>query len=1094
MATNTETTTTPSTILEFSIAGETLQFGNNEKNILAYWKQINAFETSNKLSKDRPKYTFYDGPPFATGLPHYGHILAGTIKDTVTRWAYQTGYHVERRFGWDCHGLPVEYEIDKTLEIKGPEDVAKMGIATYNNHCRKIVMRYAQEWEDVVDRMGRWIDFRRDYKTMYPWFMESVWFVFKQLYEKGFVYRGFKVMPYSMGCCTPLSNFEAGQNYKDIDDPAVWVSFPLTDDPTVKLVAWTTTPWTLPSNLALCVNPNSVYVKILDKTKNEVFILMEKRLAELYKKPDSYQILESFKGSHLKEMHYTPLFPYFSNVKTAFRILCDDYVTEDSGTGVVHQAPYFGEDDYRVCLAHGVINKDAASVICPIDAQCRFTAEVTDFQGQNVKDADKPIIKYLKEAKRLVHQAVVKHSYPFCWRSDTPLIYRAVPSWFVRVEGMIDRLLANNSKTYWVPDFVKEKRFANWLRDARDWAISRNRYWGNPMPLWISDDGHEVVCVGSIEELKQLSGVSVDDLHREFVDQITIPSRLGKGLLRRIPEVFDCWFESGSMPYAQVHYPFDGRRTFPDTFPADFIAEGIDQTRGWFYTLLVISTALFDQPPFKNLIVNGIVLASDGEKMSKRKKNYPDPMEIFDEFGADALRLYLITSPVVRGESLKFKKEGVRDILKDVFLPWYNALRLLIQSCDQLKVNKKVNFIYDEKRLYSSMSSNSNVMDTWIVSYTQTLLDFVRKEMEAYRLYTVVPRLVKYIDMLTNWYVKLNKKRFKSETTLDDCLVSLNVLCYVLLTMAKLMAPFTPFLAEYMYQILRKLMPQSSSSLSHEQELSVHFQMIPKSHHSLVNKNIERAVAAVQTVIGLGRVVRERKVVPMKYPLPEFVVIHKDSSVLKDVESLEDFVREGLNVRKVTLSQDRELYGVEMRAEPNYPTLGKKAGSKVKSVTEKIRGMSNIDVEKLLLKGEGESPLTVIDDVPIEFEDIHIVYRVAKQMQYEATAEQGFVVLLDYTADASLKDEGLIREITSRIQKLRKEAKVTPTDDILVYYSVEPQTSEIARVALEQREEIEVIIQKPFLPLAERDQNPVVIEKKFPIKDGEIEFVITRKL
>ncbi|CAF1408196.1 unnamed protein product [Adineta steineri] len=1091
MATNTTTTTTPSTPIDFSITGETIQFGNNEKDILAYWKQINAFETSNKLSKDRPRYTFYDGPPFATGLPHYGHILAGTIKDTVTRWAYQTGHYVERRFGWDCHGLPVEYEIDKTLGIKGPEDVAKMGIATYNDHCRKIVMRYAGEWEEIVERMGRWIDFRRDYKTMYPWFMESVWFIFKQLYEKGFVYRGFKVMPYSMGCCTPLSNFEAGQNYKDVDDPAVWVSFPLTLDPTVKLVAWTTTPWTLPSNLALCVNPNSNYVKILDKAKNEVFILMEKRVADLYKKPDAYQVLETFKGSTLKGMHYTPLFPYFANISTAFRVLCDDYVTEESGTGIVHQAPYFGEDDYRVCLANGVFNKDSGPVVCPIDAQCRFTDEVKDFQGLNVKEADKVIIKHLKEAKRLVHQSVMKHSYPFCWRSDTPLIYRAVPSWFIRVEGMVDRLLANNSKAYWVPDFVKEKRFANWLRDARDWAISRNRYWGNPMPLWMSEDGQEIVCVGSIEELKELSGVSVDDIHREFVDDITIPSRLGKGVLRRIPEVFDCWFESGSMPYAQVHFPFEGRKTFHDTFPADFIAEGIDQTRGWFYTLLVISTALFDQPPFKNLIVNGIVLASNGEKMSKRLKNYPDPRDIFEAQGADALRLYLITSPVVRGESLKFKEEGVRDVVKDVFLPWYNALRLLIQSCDQLEIDKKVQFTYDEKRLYSSMSLNTNVMDTWIVSYTQTLLDFVKQEMNAYRLYTVVPRLVKYIDMLTNWYVKLNKRRFKGETSMEDCLTSLNVLCYILLTMAKLMGPFTPFLAEYMYQILRKLMPQSSTTS--EQDLSVHFQMMPQSQETLVNKTIERSVAAVQTVIGLGRTVRERKVVPMKYPLPEFVIIHKDASVLKDLESLEDFVREGLNVRKVTLSHDRELYGVEMRTEPNFPTLGKKCGAKVKSVTEKIRAMTDTDIEKLLSKGEGVSPLTVIDDVPIESEDVHIVYRVAKQTQYEATAEQGFVVLLDYTADASLNDEGLIREITSRIQKLRKEAKVKPTDDITIYYSVEPQTSEIARVASAQRGEIEVILQKPFRPLAEKDQSSVVIEKKLPVKDGEIEFVITRK-
>lgn len=706
---------------------------------------------------------------------------------------------------------------------------------------------------------------------MYPWFMESVWFIFKELYNKGFVYRGFKVMPYSMGCCTPLSNFEAGQNYKDTDDPAVWVTFPLALDPEVKLVAWTTTPWTLPSNLALCVNPRSIYVKILDRTRNEKLILMEKRLTELYKKAETYEILEKFPGVELQGLHYTPLFPYFSDVTTGFRVLCDDYVTEDSGTGIVHQAPYFGEDDYRVCLSNGVINKDTGPVICPIDARCHFTSEVTDFAGLNVKVADEKIIKHLKDAKRLIQRSVFRHSYPFCWRSETPLVYRAVPSWFIRVEGMSDRLLSNNAKTYWVPDFVKEKRFANWLRDARDWAISRNRYWGNPMPLWISDDGDEIVCVGSIEELKELSGVTVDDLHREFVDPITIPSRLGKGLLRRIPEVFDCWFESGSMPYAQAHYPFDNRRSFSEIFPADFIAEGIDQTRGWFYTLLVVSTALFDQPPFKNLIVNGIVLATDGQKMSKKLKNYPDPKEIFDKFGADALRLYLITSPVVRGESLKFKEEGVKDVLKDVFLPWYNALRLLVQSADQLKIEQKVQFIFDYKRSVQS-NSNDNVMDSWIVSYTQTLLEFVDQEMKGYRLYTVVPRLVKYIDMLTNWYVKLNKKRFKGESNLDDCLVSLNVLSYILLTMAKLMGPFTPFLAEYMYQVLRKLMPSSDA----EQDLSVHFQMMPKPQPNLIRKDIERAVAALQVVIGLGRVVRERKVKPMKVNLSskEFPNVH----------------------------------------------------------------------------------------------------------------------------------------------------------------------------------------------------------------------------
>ncbi|CAF4446091.1 unnamed protein product [Rotaria sp. Silwood2] len=1040
MATIMETKTTQSSPIEFSVSHETLQFGNNENNILAFWKQINAFETSNRLSKDRPKCIFYDGPPFVTGPPHYGHILTGTIKDALTRWAYQTGHHVERRFGWDCHGLALEYKIDKILNIKGPDDVAKIGIAAYNNYCRQFFMQYAQEWEDVVDRMGRWIDFRRDYKTMYPWFMESIWFIFKQLYEKGFVYYDLKVMPYSMGCCTPLSNFEADLNYKNVDDPAVWISFSLVEDLTVKLVAWTITPWTLPSNLALCVNANSLYVKILDKTKNEIFILMKKRLDELYKKFDDYEILESFQGSQLQGKHYIPLFPYFANVKTAFRVLCDDYVTEDSGTGIVHQAPYFGEDDYRVCLANGVINKHTGPIVCPIDAQCRFTNEVKDFDGQNVKLADKSIIKYLKEAKRLVHQSVFKHAYPFCLRSDTPLIYRFTPSWFIRVEGMIDRLLANNSKINWIPDYVKEKRFDNWLRDTRDWAISRNRYWGTPIPLWMSDDRHEIVCVGSIEELKQLSGISVDDIHREFVDEITIPSRLGKGLLRRVPEVFDSWFESGSMPYAQVHYPFETRHVFMDTFPADFIAEGIDQTRGWFYTLLVISTALFDQLSFKNVIVNGIILAPYQEKMCGRKMNHPDPKKIFDVYGADALRLYLLTSPVVRGEALKFKEEDVRDIVRDVFLPWYKTLRLLIQSCDQLKSEEKIEFIYDEKCFYASISSNLSILDKWIVSYTQTFLEFIKQEMNV----------------------------------------------------AKLMAPFTPFFAEYMYQILRKLIPQSASDS--EQALSVHFQMIPRSKF-VIFTNIECVISAVQTVTKLGRLLRERKVVPMKYTLPELVVIHKDSSILKNIESLEDFIREGLNVRQIIFSQDNKLYGIEIHVEPNYPILGKKFGVKVKQISEKLRQLSHADIEKLLSKSQDESPLTMLDDVPIEWEDIHIVYRVGQETRFEATAEQGFVVLLDCTTNASLIDEGIIYEITSQVQKLCKQVKLISTDDITIYYSVDPQTSEIARITSERRDEIEAILKKPFISLTNltnKDNNNVVIVKKLPIRDGETEFVIIR--
>lgn len=638
---------------------------------------------------------------------------------------------MERRFGWDCHGLPIEYEIDKTLGIKGPDDVRAMGIAAYNSECRKIVSRYADEWRKQVARLGRWIDFDNDYKTMYPWFMESVWWVFKQLYVKSLVYRGVKVMPFSTQCNTPLSNFESGQNYKEVVDPAVVVSFPLCSDQTVSLIAWTTTPWTLPSNLALCVNPTSDYIKVECAKTSKKYILMEARLSVLFKKPTEYKVIARLKGKELEGEHYVPLFDYFVDKMKpngAFRVLTDGYVTEESGTGVVHQAPYFGEDDHRVCLAAKIIFKDG-DIVCPVDESGRFTREVTHFAGQYVKDADKEIIKHLKKQERLVSSSTTKHNYPFCWRSDTPLIYKAVPSWFVKVEQASQKLLKNNADTYWVPDFVKEKRFGNWLKDARDWAISRNRYWGTPIPLWISDDGEEIICVGSIQELEELSGQKITDLHREFIDQIEIPSKMGKGTLKRVSEVFDCWFESGSMPYAQNHYPFENKAAFEKNFPADFIAEGIDQTRGWFYTLLVLSTLLFDRAPFKNLIVNGMVLAADGQKMSKRKKNYPDPILVVDQYGADALRLYLVNSPVVRAENLRFKEDGVRDILKDCFLPWYNAYRFLIQNIEVYSKDTNEQFkLYSLKRL-----APENYMDKWILSFTQSLVKFVKAEMKGKR-------------------------------------------------------------------------------------------------------------------------------------------------------------------------------------------------------------------------------------------------------------------------------------------------------------------------------------------------------------------------
>ncbi|XP_015590237.1 isoleucine--tRNA ligase, cytoplasmic [Cephus cinctus] len=1068
---------------------ETINFSKEEETVLELWKKLDVFPNCLRQSKGKPRYSFYDGPPFATGLPHYGHILAGTIKDVITRYAHQRGYHVERRFGWDTHGLPVEFEIDKALGIKGPDDVAKMGIANYNKECRSIVMRYATEWEKIVTRIGRWIDFKNDYKTLYPWYMESIWWIFKELFNKGLVYQGVKVMPYSTGCNTPLSNFESGQNYKEVVDPSVVVAFPLLDEPDVFVLAWTTTPWTLPSNLALCCNPNFEYVEVKDEASGRIYIILESSLDLIYKSKDLYTIQGKRKGTDLKGKKYEPPFPYFLQIreKGAFRVLNDNYVTADSGTGIVHQAPYFGEDDYRCCLEAGIITRDQ-QVICPVDSCGRFVEPVHDFAGLYVKDADKEIIKYLQKNSKLVHSGTSKHSYPYCWRSDTPLIYKAVPSWFIRVEQIKDKLLQASAETYWVPDYVKDKRFGNWLRDARDWAISRNRYWGNPIPLWVSEDGKEVVCVGSIAELEELTGTKVTDIHRESIDDLTIPSRRpGQPPLRRVPEVFDCWFESGSMPYAQVHYPFERPKDFEDCFPADFIAEGIDQTRGWFYTLLVISTALFGKPPFKNLVASGLILASDGQKMSKRKKNYPDPMEVVNKFGADALRLYLINSPVVRAENLRFKEEGVRDVIKDVFLPWYNAFRFLMQNIERFEREERTTFVY--KDVKDSASLSDNIMDRWIVSFTQTLLLFLKQEMQAYRLYTVVPRLIKYIDNLTNWYVRMNRKRIKGDNGGADCQHALNTLFSILYTMVRINAPFIPFLTEFMFQRLSKLISSSKENLD-----SVHYQMIPNTLPQLINEDIEKAVSYMQTVIELGRVVRDRRTIPVKYPLPGVVVIHQDPHVLKNIDSLKSYILEELNIKELILTRDKEKYGVALRAEPDHKALGARLKGEFKSMTQAIKELSDKELQEFVSKKE-----ITVRGHKLGEEDLRLMFSftgpAAKELseQYEAHSEGNILILLDVTPDETMQNEGIAREIINRVQKLRKKAQLVPSDEAIVYYSIGDPKSTLALVAVSHQQFIEATTKTPQRDIKEMPKDvTVIIEETQKVKGVDMKLILVK--
>ena len=1031
-----------------------ISFPKAEEEIIKFWREKNAFHTQNKLREGRPRYNFYDGPPFATGTPHYGHILAATIKDTVTRDAVMNNFYVERRFGWDTHGLPVENQIDKKFGIKTSADVEKLGgVGAYNAECRKIVMTYSGIWEETVERLGRWIDFENDYKTLYPTFMESVWWVFKQLFDKGLVYSGVKIMPYSTGCTTTLSNFEVAQNYKDTQDPFVVVNFPFLDEPDTYLTAWTTTPWTLPSNLALCVHPDHDYVKVLCKKRNMKFILMEARLCELYKSEEEYEVLEKFQGKSLKGRAYKPLFEYFNYMaeKGAFRVCVDSYVTTDAGTGIVHQSPFNGADDYRVAIEHGYIKK-ADKVICPLDEVGRFTKIVKDYEGMYIKDADKQIIKDLREKGRLVNAGSKNHSYPFCWRTDTPIIYRAMPSWFVRVEDYREDLLKSNAETYWVPNHVKEKRFKNWLANANDWAISRSRYWGTPIPIWASPNLDEIVCIGSIKELEELSGQKITDLHRENIDPITIPSKIpGRPPLKRIPEVFDCWFESGSMPYAQQHYPFENKKQFEDSFPAEFIAEGIDQTRGWFYTLTVIGTLLYGRCPFKNIIVNGLVLAADGQKMSKSKKNYTDPNLNINNYGADAIRLYLINSPVVRAEDLKFDDKGVKDIIKDVFLPWYNVYKFAVQTAIQYEHDNGKPF----KLTKDSLKSIDNDIDKWILSELGTLVSFVQEEMKAYRLYTVTPKLVLFIDTLSKWYIKLIRDRVKDPEDAEKVLVTLTQVLFIL---CRRMAPFTPFLTEHIYQGMKPMLGDDILADIQNSD-SIHYLLLPEvSECGTIDKDIERAMHALQTVVTSGRVIRDQKVLGKRQPLAELVVVHEDQQLLNDVRNLQDYIQSELNVKKITISNNKSAYGIQRRAIPDIKKLGQRLKKESKKVCDEIRKMDDAAIEQFLANGSVQ-----FHGHHVNADEIKVTLATsAGSEKYVPNASEGFCCLLDCELNQELTDEFLYNEIRANIQNSKKLAKLVPTDKVLITFKDLSKEQNLINIASKNSENIRNHVRSGF--------------------------------
>ena len=739
------------------------------------------------------------------------------------------------------------------------------------------------------------------------------------------------------------------------------------------------------------------------------YILAEARVKAYFPKSETYTVEARYKGTDLVGRRFAPLFPYFAERKEAgaFRVLPADYVTTEDGTGIVHIAPAFGEEDFYACQKAGI------EMVNPVDDEGKFTAPVSDFLGLHVKDADPKIIERLKRDKNLIHQATINHSYPFCWRSDTPLIYRAVNTWFVRVEAFRDRLVANNKLTEWVPDHLRDGRFGNWLEGARDWAISRNRYWGTPLPIWQSNDGKEVMCLGSVEELAQQTGTRVTDLHREFVDDLTFPAPSGNGVMRRVPYVFDCWFESGSMPYAQLHYPFEHKEDFSRSFPADFIAEGLDQTRGWFYTLMVLASGLFDKPAFHHVVVNGLVLAEDGKKMSKRLKNYPEPEEILAEHGADALRLYLINSPLVRAEELRFSEQGVRDTVRRLLLPWWNAYKFFVTYA----------LVDQWKPTLTPPGLSPNILDRWILSRQQTLIRRTSVEMEAYRLYNVVPALVDFLDELTNWYIRFNRRRFWSEGEDADKFYAYRTLYEVLVGFAKLMAPFTPFLADAIYRNLVTLQDGVVSD-------SVHLESFPTYDEGLVDLALEDGVTRMQRVVLLGRSLRNERKVKVRMPLPQLTILHRQQWVLDELKPLETYIREELNVKEIVYSTAEEEK-VVLNAKPNPQLLGPRFGKNFGAVGKKI---ANLSLEQMLTI-EGGNPIT-LDGESFQPNEIQIL-RQARDGAPDVRSDRFISIELSSLLTEELIAEGLAREVVHLIQQMRKDAGYQVEDRIRVTYATD---------------------------------------------------------
>ncbi len=982
-------------------------FPDLERKILESWNKARTFERSVENRKTSAhggaEFVFYDGPPFANGLPHYGHLLTGFVKDIVPRYQTMKGNRVERRFGWDCHGLPAEMESEKELKISGQAQIQEFGIDKFNAHCRASVLKYTQEWETYVSRQARWVDFKNDYKTMDLSYMESVIWAFKRLHEKGLLYEGMRVMPYSWACETPLSNFEIRMDNatRPRQDPAVTVAFTLKpapgDEKPLKLLVWTTTPWTLPSNLGIALGKEIEYA--LMEENGARFVIGEAVLPKYEQQLKGAIKVGTIKGASLVGRTYEPLFPYFKNTPNAFVVMSGEFVTTDEGTGIVHMAPGFGEDDQKLCEAHNI------PLVCPVDVKGRFTSEVPDFQGEQVHDANKNVIKSLKDRGVLIKHETYVHNYPHCWRTDTPIIYRALSSWYVKVSEFKDRMVQLNQQINWIPDHIKDGQFGKWLENARDWSISRNRFWGAPIPVWKSDDPKypRIDVYGSLDELARDFGVRPDDLHRPFIDKLTRKNPddpTGKSMMRRVDDVLDCWFESGSMPFAQIHYPFENKEWFENHFPADFIVEYMAQTRGWFYTLMVLGTALFDKPPFLNCICHGVVLDEKGQKLSKRLKNYPSPEEVYSTYGADALRWFLVSSPILRGLNLSIDKDGkaIGEVVRTVINPIWNAFYFftLYANSDGIKAE------------FSTKSRE--LLDRYILSKTGVFVGKLSASLDKYDLAGACQEVISFIDALNNWYIRRSRERFWKKEHDQDKRDAYNTLYTVLVTLTKSIAPLLPMISEEIYRGLTG-------------EESVHLTDWPDAANFPAETSLVQTMDRVREVCSAGLSLREANNLRTRLPLASLVIAGEHTKELEEYSAL---IREELNVKRVEVASDIGAYA-SFQLQINAKDLGPKLGSKMKDVLKVTREGG----WKLLPDGSVEAAGQILAKSEY-FLKLNPNPGVASQ----ALPSNDAVVVLDVKLTPELEDEGKARDLVRIVQQARKDGGFHISDHIVLEVSV----------------------------------------------------------